>query len=83
MRGDVLDKSNVLLSIFMKFGSRNHLNKLDLLTPQDIYSIVTFAYNIVMMKKCRARLQNSILTLLNLGTLELEPILVGVGGVFV
>ena len=34
MLGHDFDKNKVLLSIFMKLSGRNHLNKLDWLTPQ-------------------------------------------------
>ena len=38
MLGHDFDKNKVLLSIFLKFYSRNNLNKFDWLTSQDLYS---------------------------------------------
>ena len=35
-RGDKENKNNVVPLIFMKFWSRNNLDKLDRLTPQDV-----------------------------------------------
>ena len=37
MREKGFEENKVVPSIFKQFWSRNHLNKLDQLTPQDIY----------------------------------------------
>ena len=39
MRGNYFEENKVVPSIFMQFRSRNHMNKLDSLTPQDVYKI--------------------------------------------
>ena len=41
-RGDKRNKTKVFPSILMKFWSRNNLNQLDWLTPQDIYCVVCY-----------------------------------------
>ena len=41
MRGNDLEETKVVPLIFKQFWSRSHLNKLDRLTPQDVYYLWT------------------------------------------
>ena len=47
------EKSKVLAVIFMKFWNRNSLNKLNLTTPQDLYSVVWSLGALLLNVECQ------------------------------
>ena len=52
MRRNDFVKNKVQPSIFMNLWSRNHLNKLDWLTPQDLYYIVSYLMGRLLCHNC-------------------------------
>ena len=51
MRGNDFEENKVVLLIFTKFWCRSHLNKLDRLTPQDVYCILTLIKAVMLCNK--------------------------------
>ena len=56
MTGNNFKEKKVVPLIFIQFWSRSHLNKLDLLTQQDVYYLLTFFYPIHRFEQQQAKI---------------------------